>query len=130
MQKEELLSRRSFLQRVGAVGAAGLGAGVFLSACGGDAETEAPEVVEDSEGGLTPNQAGVDCTDVTGLTEEEIQVRETLQYVDNSPFPEKVCDNCHFWQPAEAGASCGGCQILKGPVAPGGYCTSWTAKMS
>ena len=53
-------------------------------------------------------------------------MRNSLQYVDNSPYPEKLCKNCEFWQP-EGAAECGGCQLIKGPIHPMGYCTSWVA---
>lgn len=66
-----------------------------------------------------------DCTDVSGLTESQLSQRRGLGYVDESPHPENVCDNCQFWLPAAAGASCGGCVVVPGPIAPEAYCNSW-----
>jgi hypothetical protein len=77
-----------------------------------------------------PAAAADQCNDVTGLTEAEVQMRQTLAYVDASPHADKLCSNCQLYIPAEEGAPCGGCQIIKGPIAPGGYCTSWAAKVS
>ena len=67
---------------------------------------------------------------MSGLTDTEVQMRETLAYVEESTVPEKNCENCQLFIVAEAGAACGGCQIIKGPIAPGGYCNSWAAKVS
>lgn len=108
------LSRRLFLQRLGVAA----GAGVFLSACG-------PESAETGEAAPEMAEEGFSCLDTTGLTDMEVQMRQTLAYVDESPFPEKLCNNCQFWQPAATEGQCGGCQLLKGPIHPQGYCNSW-----
>ena len=105
------LSRRLFLQRLGVAA----GAGVFLSACTPESGEADPEMAEE----------GFSCLDTTGLTDMEIQMRQTLAYVDESPYPEKLCNNCQFWQPAATENECGGCQLLKGPIHPQGYCNSW-----
>jgi hypothetical protein len=55
-------------------------------------------------------------------------MRVTLKYVAVTPEPEKRCDNCKFWTAPEGGNPCGGCQLIKGPIHPGGYCTSWFTK--
>lgn len=65
------------------------------------------------------------CTDASGLTQDQLNTREGLGYVDDSPHPENVCDNCQFWLPAEAGGNCGGCVVVPGPIDPEGYCNSW-----
>jgi hypothetical protein len=70
------------------------------------------------------------CNDLSGLTEADIQMRQTLQYVDESPEPEKLCSNCQLFIAPEGDAACGGCQVIKGPIAPGGYCTSWAQKVT
>jgi FtsP/CotA-like multicopper oxidase with cupredoxin domain len=115
-------SRRDFLQRASALGVAAVGGSSLLAACGGNEQTtpEAPATSSDAaaEGG---------CSDLTGLTEQEIQMRNALQYVDETDIPDKRCDNCQLYIPPEGGAACGACKILKGPVAPAGHCTSWAA---
>lgn len=68
------------------------------------------------------------CSDLTGLAEADLNIRKTFEYAAKSPVPEKVCDNCQFWVVPEAGAQCGGCQIIKGPINPKGYCKQWVAK--
>ncbi|SRR5690606_10131936 len=98
-----LLRRRAFLGRL----AAGLGATAVLAACGAGAGTEAAS-----------------CEGHDALTEQELQVRHALRYVDETTTPESRCDTCRFYA-AREGSPCGGCQVLPGPVAPGGYCTSW-----
>jgi high potential iron-sulfur protein len=69
------------------------------------------------------------CTDTSGLSPMDVQMRTSLGYVDKSPQPEKLCSNCLHYKPA-AENQCGGCAILKGPVHPKGYCNSWAAKPS
>ena len=65
------------------------------------------------------------CSDLSQLTEEEKSIRKELEYVAESPYPEKVCDNCAVWIKPEEGKVCGGCEIMAGPVHPKGYCASW-----
>lgn len=127
---EKEVTRRAFLTRASAFGLAAIGSGTILSACGGGdgnggAASEAP-AAEPSQ----PMAAEPDCSDLSGLTDAELQMRETLAYVEDSPYPEKRCDNCQLYIEPEGDAACGGCQIIKGPIAPQGYCTSWAAKVS
>lgn len=125
---EKEVTRRSFLTRASAIGLA-VGSGAFLAACGGGdggSDMAEPQAMEPE----APAAAADQCNDVTGLTEAEVQMRQTLAYVDASPHADKLCSNCQLYIPAAEGASCGGCQIIKGPIAPGGYCTSWAAKVS
>jgi hypothetical protein len=103
-------SRRGFMQRIGALGAAGGGIGL-LAHCGGEAQQSQTAV-----GG---------CNDVSGLSEQARNMREGLAYVDSAPSPDKVCTNCAFWEEAPAGQLCGGCQLIEGPIHPDGYCNSW-----
>ncbi|MFT4604084.1 MAG: hypothetical protein ACI9W4_000804 [Rhodothermales bacterium] len=63
--------------------------------------------------------------DTAGLTEQEVAMRNSLAYVDVTPDAAKNCLNCSLYLAAAAGASCGGCNLLKGPIAPNGYCISW-----
>lgn len=67
------------------------------------------------------------CFDTAGLTAAEIQNRTNLKYVDATPDPAKPCEGCQFYTPA-APDQCGGCTVLKGPIHPRGYCTSWAPK--
>ncbi len=72
--------------------------------------------------------AALTCTDTTGLSAPDVQVRTSLAYVDVSTEPGKLCSGCQqFVAPAAAG-SCGTCKVVKGPISPNGYCKSFVAK--
>ncbi len=102
----EKLSRRDVLQRSAALGALA----VFgTSACSKSAPPE------------------LRCTDTTGLSATDVQLRATLAYVDASTQPGKSCSACMQFI-AGASNACGTCKILKGPVNPGGYCRSFQPK--
>ena len=127
MKDENAISRRNFLQRMSLLGAVSIGAGSVLSACGGGSENAD---AGDTDGGETDAaSAEFSCTDTSGLTEQELATRQNLNYVDESPYPEKLCSNCQFFQPAGEN-ECGGCTLIKGPIHPDGYCDSWVAKQA
>jgi len=68
------------------------------------------------------------CSDTSGLSAAEIQVRKSLQYVAQTNDASKNCANCNLYKaPIESGG-CGTYTLLKGPVAAGGNCTGWQAK--
>jgi hypothetical protein len=100
------LSRRDVLQRSAVLGAfAALGA----TAC-------------------SKSTPALTCTDTSGLSAGDLQIRTTLAYVDQSTEPGKTCANCQqFVAPAAAG-TCGTCKVLKGPINPAGNCKSFVAK--
>lgn len=104
--QEAKLSRRAALQVLGAVPVFS----ALASACGGP---------------KTPDS----CNDVSGLSEPEKMTRNALQYVDRSPYPDKKCNGCNLYQAPPSVSQCGGCQVVKGPIHPEGYCTSWVAKV-
>jgi len=101
----EQLTRRATLRLLAAVPVAAS----VLSACGKKTEPDS-------------------CQDVGALSEAEKTGRSALQYTDKSPQGDKRCDNCNFWQPPSDPAQCGGCQLVKGPIHPKGYCTAYAAK--
>ena len=76
-------------------------------------------------GGCADNAAT--CVDPDLLGAGERQMRETLESVDVTTIPAPTCANCQFFH-GESGSSCGNCEILSGPVASAGYCTSWALK--
>lgn len=106
--RDDKVSRRRALQVLGAVPLLGVAAQGVLSGCG---KKGAPD----------------SCNDVSGLSEAELSARTALQYVDKSPKPEE-CDACALYQPAPEASACGGCQIVKGPIHPKGYCTAFAPK--
>ncbi len=118
------LSRRDFLSRTLARGAAGLGLPAVLAACGGDGENGNGQAAG-TEAGLT----AAECEGYDALTEADMDMRQSLEYVDNSPIPEQLCSNCQFYEPEASGPDCGGCLLFAGPVVPDGYCTSWIAQV-
>jgi hypothetical protein len=117
-------SRRGFLQRFIAVGAAALGGSTLLSACGGGETTPAATPAP----APAPAQTASACNDLSGLTDQEISVRSVLGYVEKTPDDAKTCTNCNFYSQAE-GAACGACTLIKGPIEPLGYCNSWVVKV-
>ena len=120
------ISRRDFIQRLSLFGVAGVGASM-LAACGGG-EQQAPAAETPAEEPATAAE-GFTCTDTSGLTEQELTMRnETFMYVDTSTEEGKTCDNCALYVAAAEGQQCGTCTIIKGPIHPDGYCTSWAAK--
>lgn len=113
-------SRREFLQKIAALGTAGVVTPTLLTACGGG----------DGTGTTADGGAEFSCTDTSGLTEAQVQQRENANYVDETPNPEQRCNNCQLYTEPEEGAQCGGCQVLAGPVHPQGYCDLWVAQQA
>ena len=116
------LSRRAFIGRLGALGAAGLGATSLLSACGGDDARVGPDGVAIVDSSTCE---GYDAIEPAGL-----QTRQSLNYVDATEMEGKNCANCRFYNVPEGGSPCGGCQLFPGPVSPGGWCQSWVAQVT
>lgn len=98
------LDRRDFLRQLGLFAALGWG-GQVLAGCGG--KTQEP------------------CSDLTGLSAQDRQTRVTYGYRSATLIEAKRCDNCNFWKSPAGGGTCGSCTLVKGPIAPGGYCNSW-----
>ena len=133
---DDKLNRREFFQRAAVLGAVAAGAGSFLSACkkGGDggaqggAKAEKGATAEKGGGGGAGGAGDLSCTDTSGLSDQQIKVRESLKYVDSSPKPAQTCDNCQLYKEPEKAGTCGGCQTVPGPIHPKGWCTAWVAK--
>jgi hypothetical protein len=68
------------------------------------------------------------CEDTSQLSDPEKTARSALQYVDRSPHPDKKCRGCEHYVPPPMETQCGGCKVVKGPIHPEGYCTSWKKK--
>jgi hypothetical protein len=108
-EMDDKLSRRDVLQRSAAVGALAV-FGTAAAACN-----------------KSPSAAGLACTDTSGLSPTDLQVRTSLAYVDVSTEPGKMCSNCQQFI-AGAPNACGTCKVVKGPISPKGYCKSFVAK--
>ncbi|SMO62560.1 high-potential iron-sulfur protein [Fodinibius sediminis] len=106
--------KRCFQQVVG--GSALLAGSMFLGGC---------QSGEDS----SPDQADpldVDsCDDLSKVSEAELKKRKGFGYVEETPIPDKKCENCNLYIPPKEGQACGGCILFEGPVFEEGYCTYW-----
>ncbi|MFN3603880.1 MAG: high-potential iron-sulfur protein [Leptonema sp. (in: bacteria)] len=73
-------------------------------------------------------KTGPHCDDTNGLSKEDIEQRKNLQYTDHTPKADQKCENCALYVVAEGNSPCGKCNLIKGPVSPLGWCTSWVPK--
>ena len=101
------INRKEFLKKLPLLGIVLFGSGLFFHSC------KKSETKEDP------------CADLSKLTPEEKQTRKDFQYAAKSKFPDKLCTNCELWLAPEQGQTCGGCEIMEGPIHPNGYCTAW-----
>ncbi len=69
------------------------------------------------------------CVDLTA-SESNPSLRESLNFTEESPYPEKLCSGCAYFVPEDGTPPCGGCQIFSGPTNAGGYCDVWSPKSS
>ena len=67
------------------------------------------------------------CADPDMLSQGELSLRESLQFVEAYEDANKVCGKCAFFTPTE-NSQCGHCQILNGPADQNGHCTSWSMR--
>lgn len=114
-------TRRGFLLTLGAAGAA-----AGLAACGGRTDTTPTTQPADQIEG----RAGIvaaECPGYDQLTEDDLSVRRTLNYVDQTPVAGQYCYNCRFVIDNGQWGECQGCQLFAGPVAPEGWCSSWAS---
>lgn len=107
--RDDKVSRRTAVRALGLLPVLGASAAGLLAACGKKTEPDS-------------------CNDVGGLGDAEKSARSALQYVDRSPQPDKRCEICTLYQPANDVSQCGGCQVVKGPIHPKGYCTAFVPK--
>lgn len=138
--KSEKITRKKFLANASMLGLSTVVGSAWLSACSGpsgqseqNSEATIPPPVEDANGMSDAEPLGSEteaCDDLTGLTEIEIQQREQLQYVAQSQKEDQICANCQFWQPNQQAEACGGCQLIKGPIHPNGWCQTWAPKQT
>jgi hypothetical protein len=101
------ITRKEFLKKLPLLGVAFTGGGLILHSCSKSKTDEDP------------------CSDLSKLTEEEKQIRKGYEYVAKSPFPNKLCSNCALWLAPETGKTCGGCDVMEGPINPNGHCNVW-----
>lgn len=109
-------TRRHFIRNAIGIGGLLFGGTFFIGSCG-SGEKSGKE--KDSEKSHKPTS----CKDLTGVSKEEIEKRQRLGYVDETPIPDNECGNCKLYLPPGEGETCGGCSLFKGPVEENGYCT-------
>jgi len=140
----ERMNRKSFIKKAGFWSLGAMSGSVLLSGCGGSTNNDSGEPTnaedadrlspaEESTIENAPNaQAEVDCSEYNqDLTEADINMRQSLEYVPETPNEEQRCSNCRFWQPEKFEGECGGCQLLaKGAVNPNGWCRSWVTQQT
>lgn len=66
------------------------------------------------------------CDDVSQLAAADVKNRSDFAYTDHAPESSKTCASCLQFVAAKEG--CGSCNLLKGPVHPGGWCKAFSAK--
>jgi hypothetical protein len=115
---EHKMTRRELLAKAAAASVLLVGAGAALSACKADAA-----------GGGAAGAAGAApvaaCEDVSALSDADKATRSSLKYVSKSPEAAKNCAGCSLFIP---GQPCGTCKVLKGPIAPEGWCSAFAPK--
>lgn len=104
----------------------------FLQSCGNnDQSAEKPAAAPKSnEPAAAPEAQGTSIIDSSQMTQEDFDKRKNLGYVEKSPIEESRCDNCALYLKPEGDSKYGGCQLLRGPIAPEGYCPYWAAKQA
>ena len=90
----------------------------LVAACGDD-------TVGAAGAGSAPVVDASSCAGHDAMTPEQVQMRQSLGYVDASPTEVSDCANCRFYTEPAGGSACGACQLFRGPVSPGGWCRSW-----
>ena len=119
--KYAAFSRRTFIRKLACAPILTAGGGLLLAACG-SGQTEKNQ--QETEAVSDP------CSDLSGISAEEIQKRESLGYVEETPIPDNRCNNCNLYLPPGENQACGGCMLFKGPVYAEAYCTYWAPKVS
>lgn len=124
-KEDQNSSRRDFLQKLAALGTAGVITPAVLSACGGGGENGG---TAGQNGDVA--EADFSCTDTSGLTEQQVQQRQNSEYTDDSPHEDRLCNNCQLYTEPEEGEQCGGCQVIPGPIHPEGWCNLWVPQQA
>jgi hypothetical protein len=108
------INRKDFFKRAAILGVSAVSLPAFLESCSGNNKNASP--------------ANDPCSDTSSLTPDQLQTRKTFQYTGHSPHTDKYCSLCNFFIKPQGNAHCGTCQVVKGPINPGGYCNSFIKK--
>lgn len=126
----ESINRKDFFKKMGALGVVAVSGSAILTACGGGSDSGAKKdaAAPAAKADAAPKADADPCSDLSGLTDQEKQGRDALGYIAKSETEGQVCTNCNFWQEPTGDSPCGGCQLMKGPIHPDGWCKSWFEK--
>lgn len=116
---EHKMTRRELLAKAAAASVLLVGAGAALSACKADATGGA------AAGGAAPAAPAATCEDVSALSDADKATRNSLKYTSKAPDASKNCVGCSLYVP---GQPCGTCKVVKGPIAPEGWCSAFAPK--
>ena len=114
-------SRRKFISKYVCASTVFLGVGLLLGSC--DRKKTVQENKSNAATRVDP------CSNLSGVSENDIALRQKLGYVKESPIPDNRCNNCNLYLPPGADKDCGRCMLFKGPVYPSGYCTYWAPRV-
>ena len=121
--QDERWTRRVFLRVAGICGLGGLALPI-LSGCNGKEEAE--ELGSQPHNAIeAAKSAGDPCSDLSGLSEEELALRTTFKYEPLASDMAKSCVTCGFYTPGDGGSPCGTCDLMEGPFYAKGTCISW-----
>lgn len=65
------------------------------------------------------------CPDTGALSNDDVEARKGLGYVELSPDAWRNCAMCRQYVRAPSSDQCGGCRLLKGPIHPRGTCKAY-----
>jgi hypothetical protein len=69
-----------------------------------------------------------DCSDLSGIPEQELNKRIQFGYEADASTPERNCASCGLYVAPNQASKCGGCMLFQGPVDAGGSCIQFAAK--
>lgn len=78
--------------------------------------------------GLAACSKEPDCTDVTRLSPAESKARDDANYLNRAPDPTRACEKCALFVAPPSENACGGCSVVKGPIAAKGTCNLFAPK--
>ncbi|MEP7108548.1 MAG: hypothetical protein ABI760_11210 [Ferruginibacter sp.] len=113
---QRIYDRREFIGKYFFLNSLIAGAPALLIGCG--SKKDSPRL---KDANINSNP----CEDLSGLSENDLEVRTKAAYTIKSPLPDNLCSNCKLHIPPAAGKECGSCLLFKGPVYPSGYCIYW-----
>ncbi|AHF14486.1 high-potential iron-sulfur protein [Niabella soli] len=122
--------RRKFLRQVFFSAGTAIAGAALLQACGNDSHTtdKPADTTASGKPAAVPEAPANAIIDSAQMTQEDFDKRKNLGYVEKTPMEDKHCENCALYLRPEGDKKYGGCQLLRGPIAPGGYCTYWAEK--